>query len=155
MDPRSSVSLARLVMHCPSWFAWRWRIVRQQVHESQLPSHQAGRPFLATLQPDEDPEPSSLFRTASCYSRDSHRSPRESHFEKPQFIAHAFCLAKPLRVADSRSVFNPCNARVFSVQCTTSERPDAKTKPDMSLIYPVDPKQLPKELAGVEWPPKG
>jgi hypothetical protein len=33
--------------------------------------------------------------------------------------------------------------------------PSAKTKPDMSLIYPVDPKQLPKELAGVEWPPKG
>ena len=32
--------------------------------------------------------------------------------------------------------------------------PDAKTKSDMSLIYPVDPKQLPKELAGVEWPPK-
>jgi hypothetical protein len=24
----------------------------------------------------------------------------------------------------------------------------------MSLIYPVDPKQLPKELLGVEWPPK-
>jgi mannose-6-phosphate isomerase-like protein (cupin superfamily) len=24
----------------------------------------------------------------------------------------------------------------------------------LSLIYPVDPKQLPKELAGVEWPPK-
>jgi len=32
--------------------------------------------------------------------------------------------------------------------------PDAKTKPDMSLIYPVDPRQLPKELAKVEWPPK-
>ena len=32
--------------------------------------------------------------------------------------------------------------------------PGAKTKPDMSLIYPVDPKQLPKELTGVEWPPK-
>ena len=31
---------------------------------------------------------------------------------------------------------------------------DSKTKPDLSLIYPVDPKQLPKELAGVEWPPK-
>ena len=31
--------------------------------------------------------------------------------------------------------------------------PGAKTKPDMSLIYPVDPRQLPKELAGVEWPP--
>jgi hypothetical protein len=25
---------------------------------------------------------------------------------------------------------------------------------DLSLIYPVDPKQLPKELAGVQWPPK-
>jgi hypothetical protein len=32
--------------------------------------------------------------------------------------------------------------------------PGATTKPDMSLIYPVDPKELPKELAGVEWPPK-
>src|SRR5216110_978472 len=30
--------------------------------------------------------------------------------------------------------------------------PGAKT--NMSLFYPVDPKQLPKELAGVEWPPK-
>jgi len=30
----------------------------------------------------------------------------------------------------------------------------AKTKPDMSLIYPPDPTQLPRELAGVEWPPK-
>ena len=26
---------------------------------------------------------------------------------------------------------------------------------DLSLIYPTDPKQLPPELAGVEWPPKG
>jgi hypothetical protein len=25
---------------------------------------------------------------------------------------------------------------------------------DLSLIYPVDPKQLPNELAGVEWPSK-
>ena len=25
---------------------------------------------------------------------------------------------------------------------------------DKALIYPVDPTQLPKELAGVEWPPK-
>jgi hypothetical protein len=25
---------------------------------------------------------------------------------------------------------------------------------DLSLIYPVDPKQLPKELAGVQWPPE-
>ena len=33
--------------------------------------------------------------------------------------------------------------------------PGQTTKPDMSLIYPVDPKQLPKELAGVEWSPGG
>lgn len=32
--------------------------------------------------------------------------------------------------------------------------PGAPTKPDLSLIYPVDPTQLPKELAGAEWPPK-
>ncbi len=31
--------------------------------------------------------------------------------------------------------------------------PGPKTKPDLSLIYPVDPKQLPPELAGVGWPP--
>src|SRR5262245_50851520 len=31
-------------------------------------------------------------------------------------------------------------------------RPGART--DMSLFLPVDPKQLPPELAGVEWPPK-
>jgi hypothetical protein len=30
----------------------------------------------------------------------------------------------------------------------------AQTKADMPLIYPVDPKQLSKELAGVEWRPK-
>jgi hypothetical protein len=31
----------------------------------------------------------------------------------------------------------------------------SKSKIDLSLIYPVAPKQLPEELAGVEWPPKG
>jgi hypothetical protein len=31
---------------------------------------------------------------------------------------------------------------------------DSKSKMDLSLIYPVDPKQPPGELAGVEWPPK-
>ena len=30
----------------------------------------------------------------------------------------------------------------------------SKSEMDLSLIYPVDPKQLPKELDGVEWPPK-
>jgi hypothetical protein len=30
----------------------------------------------------------------------------------------------------------------------------SKSNIDLSLIYPMDPTQLPKELAGVEWPPK-
>jgi mannose-6-phosphate isomerase-like protein (cupin superfamily) len=30
----------------------------------------------------------------------------------------------------------------------------SKSKMDLSLIYPVNPKQLPEELANVEWPPK-
>ena len=30
----------------------------------------------------------------------------------------------------------------------------SKSKIDLSMIYPVNPKQLPQELAGVEWPPK-
>lgn len=36
--------------------------------------------------------------------------------------------------------------------------PEAELEPhemgDMSLYYPADPKQLPKELAGSEWPPQ-
>lgn len=31
---------------------------------------------------------------------------------------------------------------------------DPPGKPDLKLIYPTDPKQLPPELRGVEWPPK-
>jgi hypothetical protein len=30
----------------------------------------------------------------------------------------------------------------------------SKSKMDLSLIHPVDPTQLPKELTGVQWPPK-
>jgi mannose-6-phosphate isomerase-like protein (cupin superfamily) len=57
-----------------------------------------------------------------------------------------------------RQVFNDTEAEVLWLIVAALEEteflPGAKTKPDMSLIYPVDPKQLPKELAGVEWPPK-
>jgi mannose-6-phosphate isomerase-like protein (cupin superfamily) len=58
-----------------------------------------------------------------------------------------------------RQVFNDTDSEVLWLIVTAPEEteflPRAKTKADMSLIYPVDPKQLPKELAGVEWPPKG
>jgi mannose-6-phosphate isomerase-like protein (cupin superfamily) len=57
-----------------------------------------------------------------------------------------------------RQVFNDTGAEVLWLIVGAPEEleflPSAQTKPDMSLIYPVDPKQLPKELAGVEWPPK-
>ena len=56
-----------------------------------------------------------------------------------------------------RQVFNDTEADVLWLVVGAPEEtdfmPDAKIKPDMSLIYPVDPKQLPKELAGVQWPP--
>jgi mannose-6-phosphate isomerase-like protein (cupin superfamily) len=57
-----------------------------------------------------------------------------------------------------RQVFNDTEAEALWLVVGAPEELEfllgAKTKPDMSLIYPVDPKQLPKELAGVEWPPK-
>jgi mannose-6-phosphate isomerase-like protein (cupin superfamily) len=57
-----------------------------------------------------------------------------------------------------RQVFNDTDAEVLWLIVGAPEEteflPGAKTKPDMSHIYPVDPKQLPKELAGVQWPPK-
>ena len=58
-----------------------------------------------------------------------------------------------------RQVFNDTDAEVLWLIIGAPEEleflPSAKTKPDLSLIYPVDPKQLPRELVGAEWPPKG
>jgi mannose-6-phosphate isomerase-like protein (cupin superfamily) len=55
-----------------------------------------------------------------------------------------------------RQVFNDTDAEVLWLIIGAPEEleflPGAKTKPDMSLIYPTDPTQLPKELAGVQWP---
>jgi len=57
-----------------------------------------------------------------------------------------------------RQVFNDTDAEVLWLIIGAPEEteylPGAKVKPDMSLIYPVDPTQLPMELAGVTWPPK-
>jgi len=57
-----------------------------------------------------------------------------------------------------RQVFNDTEAEVLWLIIAAPEEteflPGSATKPDLSLIYPVDPKQLPKELAGVQWPPK-
>ena len=57
-----------------------------------------------------------------------------------------------------RQVFNDTDAEVLWLIVGAPEElellPTATIKPDLSVIYPVDPKQLPKELAGVQWPPK-
>ena len=57
-----------------------------------------------------------------------------------------------------RQVFNDTDAEVLWLIVGAPEEleflPGAKTAPDLSLIYPSDPKLLPNELAGVEWPPK-
>jgi hypothetical protein len=57
-----------------------------------------------------------------------------------------------------RQVFNDTDAEVFWLIIDAPEELEfpqgSKSKMDLSLIYPTDPKQLPKRLAGVEWPPK-
>jgi mannose-6-phosphate isomerase-like protein (cupin superfamily) len=54
-----------------------------------------------------------------------------------------------------RQVFNDTETDVLWLIVGAPEEADLQTgaKLDMSLFYPVDPKQLPKELADVEWPP--
>jgi mannose-6-phosphate isomerase-like protein (cupin superfamily) len=58
-----------------------------------------------------------------------------------------------------RQVFNDTDAEVLWLIIGAPEELEflqgsKSTGVDLSLIYPVDPKQLPKELAGVKWPPK-
>jgi mannose-6-phosphate isomerase-like protein (cupin superfamily) len=53
-----------------------------------------------------------------------------------------------------RQIFNDTDSEVLWLIVGA---PDAELEPheanDMSLYYPVDPKQLPPELEGVDWPP--
>jgi mannose-6-phosphate isomerase-like protein (cupin superfamily) len=57
-----------------------------------------------------------------------------------------------------RQVFNDTDAEVLWLIIGGPEELEflqgSKSKMDLSLIYPTDPTQLPKELAGVTWPPK-
>ena len=54
-----------------------------------------------------------------------------------------------------RQIFNDTEAEVLWLIVGA---PDAELEPqevgNMSLYYPVDPRQLPPELQGAEWPPK-
>jgi mannose-6-phosphate isomerase-like protein (cupin superfamily) len=54
-----------------------------------------------------------------------------------------------------RQVFNDTANDAHWLIISAPEEPElAGANPDLSLIYPVDPTQLPSELAGMEWPPK-
>ena len=57
-----------------------------------------------------------------------------------------------------RQVFNDTDAEVLWLIIGAPEELEflqgSKSKMDLSLNYPTDPTQLPKELAGVQWPPK-
>ena len=57
-----------------------------------------------------------------------------------------------------RQVFNDTDAEVLWLIIGGPEELEflqgSKSQMDLSLIYPVDPKQLPRELTGVGWPPK-
>ena len=63
-----------------------------------------------------------------------------------------------VRPEQLRQVFNDTDAEALWLIVGAPEEleflPGARAKPDMSQIYPVDPKQLPNELADVEWPPR-
>ncbi|MDB6056739.1 MAG: Cupin 2 conserved barrel domain protein [Verrucomicrobiales bacterium] len=57
-----------------------------------------------------------------------------------------------------RQVFNDTDEEVLWLIVGAPEELEflqgSKSKMDLSLIYPVDPKQLPKELDRVQWPPE-
>jgi mannose-6-phosphate isomerase-like protein (cupin superfamily) len=63
-----------------------------------------------------------------------------------------------VRPGQLRQVFNDTDTDVLWLVVGAPEEmeflPGSKSQTDLSLIYPVDPKQLPGELAGVQWPPK-
>ncbi len=55
-----------------------------------------------------------------------------------------------------RQVFNDTDQDALWLIIGAPEEPEAVPGPNFnrSLFYPVDPTQLPPELAGVQWPPK-
>jgi hypothetical protein len=57
-----------------------------------------------------------------------------------------------------RQVFNDTDEETLWLIVGAPEEleflPGATPPADFSVLYPTDPKQLPKELEGVEWPPR-
>ena len=54
-----------------------------------------------------------------------------------------------------RQVFNDTDEEVLWLIVGAPDKEFEDSEPhDMKVYYPVDPKQLPKELKGVQWPPE-
>jgi mannose-6-phosphate isomerase-like protein (cupin superfamily) len=53
-----------------------------------------------------------------------------------------------------RQVFNDTDTEALWLIVGAPEEPKPGTPIDPTLFYPEDPKQLPEELNGAEWPPK-
>ena len=68
------------------------------------------------------------------------------------------CIRALVGPGQLRQVFNDTDDEVLWLIVGAPEElqflPGSKPRMDLPLIHPVDPKQLPKELAGVQWPPK-
>lgn len=136
---------------------------------------------MAALQPDEDPQCGVLERTKTeiLGARLWRLPPKSANTLHKHVRAEEFYFVLDgvgrIRVGDDtltvpkhggvlvgpnqlRQVFNDTECKVLWLIVGAPEEleflPGAKTQPDMLLIYPVDPNQLPPELAGVEWPPK-
>jgi hypothetical protein len=62
----------------------------------------------------------------------------------------------PVGPGELRQIFNDTEYEVLWLIVGAPEEAEALpgAKVDMSLFYPVDPKQLPRELAGIAWPPQ-
>jgi len=62
-----------------------------------------------------------------------------------------------VRPEQLRQVFNDTDEEVLWLIIGAPEETEflqgAVAQPDLSLIYPENPKQLPPELSGVQWPP--
>lgn len=68
---------------------------------------------------------------------------------------HGGVLVAPDQI---RQIFNDTDSEVLWLVVGAPEEtellPGAQQPPDLSRIYPSDPTQLPKELAGIAWPPQ-
>jgi mannose-6-phosphate isomerase-like protein (cupin superfamily) len=150
--------------------------------DSALLPHQAPRPALAAVELDENSERglylertdsenlgARLWRLPPKSANTLHKHVRSEEFyfvlegtgrmrvghETVTVPKYGGVLVGPNQL---RQVFNDTDEEVLWLIIGAPEELEllqgSKSKMDLSLIYPVEPTQLPKELAGIDWPPK-